>query len=405
MRRWACWTWLACCLSLVAGVAAGSGPGRAGQRGLPESFRQVPSQYYLVATDLPDEELGPILLRLGRMVEEYRRRTMVLSSRADDRRLPFLLFSKQKDYEQAGGAADSAGIFDGERLLAFVGKRADARSWHVIQHEAFHQYLAIRLDGQIPIWLNEGMAEYFGESAFTGDGFISGMIPPWRLQRVQESIRQHKFPPMREFLATSHEQWNKKLSLDNYDQAWSVVQYLAHGENGRNQDALVRYMQLCSRGLDPVETFGKCFGDVGGVEQSWQVYWLSQTAKQCRPQYALTAVQTACSYLGRFAAAREVIGSMDQLKERLAAGTLRQPPQNALPIDLLDEYLKWAAQMGQWNFQTLPRAGEIEGHVTLSLEDGTKVLGRYIVRAGKVEKVEAWIENGKAVPNKGGGRR
>jgi hypothetical protein len=49
------------------------------------------------------------------------------------------------------------------------------------------------IGGELPIWVNEGMAEYFGEGIFTGDGFITGVIPPKRLRMIKETSSSKKF--------------------------------------------------------------------------------------------------------------------------------------------------------------------------------------------------------------------
>ena len=33
--------------------------------------------------------------------------------------------------------------------------------WQVLAHEGFHQFLGYELGREIPVWLNEGMAQYF----------------------------------------------------------------------------------------------------------------------------------------------------------------------------------------------------------------------------------------------------
>ena len=41
--------------------------------------------------------------------------------------------------------------------------------WHVAQHEGFHQFAWSRFAEDLPVWVNEGMAEFFGESVIVGD--------------------------------------------------------------------------------------------------------------------------------------------------------------------------------------------------------------------------------------------
>jgi hypothetical protein len=56
----------------------------------------------------------------------------------------------------------------------------------------------------------------------------------------------------------SHERWNKEMSQENYDQAWSMVQFLAHAENGKYQGAFVKFMRAIATG------------------QKWDAAWLKQ---------------------------------------------------------------------------------------------------------------------------------
>jgi hypothetical protein len=37
--------------------------------------------------------------------------------------------------------------------------------WRVLAHEGFHQFIGYELGQQIPMWLNEGMAQYFETSS------------------------------------------------------------------------------------------------------------------------------------------------------------------------------------------------------------------------------------------------
>ena len=45
------------------------------------------------------------------------------------------------------------------------------------------------IGGDIPIWVNEGLAEFFAQGLYTGDGFVTGVIPPSRLDRLKSFIR------------------------------------------------------------------------------------------------------------------------------------------------------------------------------------------------------------------------
>ena len=55
--------------------------------------------------------------------------------------------------------------------------------------------------------------------------------------------------PESEYAAPS--QFKKALcfeKLENYDQAWTMVQFLAHAENGKYQGAFVKFMRAIATG-------------------------------------------------------------------------------------------------------------------------------------------------------------
>ena len=48
----------------------------------------------------------------------------------------------------------------------------------------------VLIGGNIPIWVNEGMAEYFGEGLFTGDGFVKNNIITRLLQSEVDHVQK-----------------------------------------------------------------------------------------------------------------------------------------------------------------------------------------------------------------------
>lgn len=377
-------------LSLVTSLTQAAHPSRKAapdEAPAADGLREVVTDDYIVRTDLPEDDLPAMLQRLAAMVKEYRTRTASLSDRADDRRLPLQLYSELSAYTAAGGTKGTAGFYDGERLFAYVGKTPDARSWHTIQHEAFHQYLGAKLGYEVPIWLNEGLAEYFGESLFTGDGFVSGLVPPWRLNQIREGITRGTFMPLRGLLAMTHEEWNESLNEMNYDMAWSLVHFLAHSEGGRHQAELTKYIQEAASG-EPLKTFTTTVGAPAKVEDAWKAYWLDLRESDVHLTYAEAAVKTVTSFLGRSAAMRVRPGNIEKLLIAAKENDLPQPRGQELPLSLLIECLTWSRELGTWRIDHTPRA---KANVTLTLEDGTQVQGSYTTRASRFDRITTWI--------------
>ena len=367
---------------------------------VPAGMIAIDTTDYTVYSDLPKPLLNEITHRLEKMVSEYHDRTESLSSKQDDRKLPLYLFSNRDDYIDQGGRQDSAGLFDGEHLLAYVGTRPDTRAWHVIQHEAFHQYLTGKLGDDVPVWLNEGLAEYFSESMYTGDGFVSGVVPPARLKRLQEGLKNDSMSSVAELIEMSHVRWNAQLRQENYDMAWSLVQFLAHGDGGKYQDGMVRYVQEARTERMAARAFDQIFGDAKVMQERWRAYWLNYQADEARRTMAVAAMEAVCSYVARATMAHQPIKSMPQLESLADKDELRQPKNDTLPIALLSEYLAWAPKLGVWELS--PKAGS---GIELVMDGGVKVKGRYVARNGRVEQVDAWIDDGKPQSGHRGKRR
>jgi hypothetical protein len=359
------------------------------------------TKYYRVYTDVDPEEVKEACIRMTKMAEEYHNRTSDFAGQITQK-LPFYLFKSAQEYYAAGGIPNSAGVFNGTRLMAIGDKRYGRQIWHIVQHEGFHQFVRAVIGGDIPIWVNEGMAEYFGEAIFTGDGFVSGVIPPGRLQRVRKtmqlSAQNGGFRPAGDMMALSHAQWNRELSLKNYDQAWSMVQFLAHGDNGKYQQAFGRYMGMVGSGQDPQEAWARNFGDdTQAFDARWRDYWKSLSASPTSDLYAQATVATLTSFLARAFDQQQRFASFDAFSQAAEAGTLRSSPDEWLPPTLLSATLRDLAvrrQNGE-KFSFTSSAGNRPPEVICAGAEGLHVVGKFTLDEGHVDKVTTIVTSAK----------
>jgi hypothetical protein len=255
------------------------------------------TRYYIIHTDLNPDGVREATMRMTRMAEEYYRRTNDFAG-AIDRRMDFYLFKNQDDYLATGASKGSAGYFDGVKLVALAGDLGP-RTWHTVQHEGFHQFARFMIRGEMPVWLNEGLAEYFAEGVFTGDELITGLIPQGRLQRVQKDLQEEKFKPLGDLMSFSLDEWNSQLAVLNYDQGWSLVQFLAHGENAKYQPQFQRLMGDIGSQMRWEYAWRQELGDPREIEKPWRDYWTNLPANPTVDLYAQANVSTLASFLGR----------------------------------------------------------------------------------------------------------
>ncbi len=301
----------------------------------PFDLPRYETKAYDVYSDLDAESLIGVFARVDRMTAMYRAETRSFSRDAVSR-MPLAIFRTLRDYENAGGPHGSAGFFDGETLLTFAGPghRADARTWHILQHEGFHQFAHSAISDHLPTWLNEGMAEYFGEAIFTGDGFMVGLNPEWRRLRIRQSIMENKFKSLQQFASLSPDDWNANVSIVNYDQAWSLVQFLLQD----NRPAFEHFVKSIVDGTTQEKAWHDAFPhSPDDIEAAWKKWWLNLPANSTDEDYARATVATLTSFLARAAAERVAYRSFDDFATACERHALPSSVGDVLPDDLLDE--------------------------------------------------------------------
>lgn len=351
-----------------------------------QGLRQRETRYYVIHSDLPADVLREAELRVDLMAAEYAARTRGFAG-AVNRKFPFYLFSEAGDYYNAGGLPGSAGVFDGKRLMAIAAEGRTDSTWHVVQHEGFHQFVDAAIGRNLPIWCNEGLAEYFGSAIFTGSDYVCGVVPPDRLKRVQRWIEAGHTASVKEMMTKTHDEWNAQLNLVNYDQAWSMIHFLAHGDGGRYQKAFNKFLKLVSGGEAWEPSWAASFGyGVKSFEARWKEYWSSMEAEHSAELYAEAVVARMTNYLARAVSQKQSFASAGAFFEAARAGELKAHRQDWLPASLLDEALANAERWGEW---ALERRG---GNQVLVLRSdelgefvGTFQVSGARVRAGSVK--------------------
>jgi hypothetical protein len=357
-------------------------------------MQTFPSKYYIIHTDLPTDEAKEAVIRMTKMADEYHARTQGFSGDIRER-MPFFLFKKADDYYKAGGLPGSAGVFNpnDKSLMAIAGQETGGQTWHVVQHEGFHQFAHFVIRGELPVWVNEGIAEYFGESLFTGDGFVSGVIPPWRLKRLQEEIKAGRLKSVRDMMLTSHAEWNGRLAIENYDQAWSMVHFLAQGENGRYQESFVSFMKLIGKGTPWENAWKQTFGDAVGFEQHWKDYWVNQPRNPSSTLYVQAATAVFTSFLARSATQKEPYSSFDQFlaaakEDKVKTG---QTVDDWLPPKLLHDTAEQVAEAPvKWTLEPSPAKTT---QLVAVMEDGTRMVGSYVVSGTHITRVGVEVDD------------
>lgn len=263
-------------------------------RTAPSSGRKLPtSRYYAIRSDLAPELTKRYADHLDTMYDEFARRLVVrsgLRKRSPD--IPnVLMFASQQDYldtlrTQFGiNGTGSGGMFfvspRGAGLAFWVGGLPRQRVEHVIQHEGFHQFAYAFFGSEMPPWLNEGLAEFFGESVVDGGTVVIGQASPQVVGQVRKAVEEGKSIPFMDLLQMDDQRWNGNVRSGTaalqYMQSWSMVHFLVYGEGGKYDALFVRMLRLLNSGKKPFDAMREAFGlaneaNVREFEDAWKVH-------------------------------------------------------------------------------------------------------------------------------------
>jgi hypothetical protein len=174
-------------------------------------------------------------------------------------------------------------IYQAERLNTQQFEAATARIFPLLYHEAFHAYIgtfvypplpveqvrAGRGTGELPRWLNEGLAQIF-ESAVIEAGELRADAPQVeRLHRVQDWLRGREggpLLPLQELLnagpslfATVHTD-QKAQTHRAYLTSWALAYYLTFTRRRLTTPEFRNYLIAVNSGADPQQAFCEWVG-------------------------------------------------------------------------------------------------------------------------------------------------
>jgi tetratricopeptide (TPR) repeat protein len=158
-----------------------------------------------------------------------------------------------------GRPANLAGFFQPGDDVNYIAMSLDPRQRDPFS-VAFHEYVHLHMEDNVPrapVWLNEGLAEFYGHLQFNGsEALLGAPLPYLNLLRSQEML------PLTTLLTIDHSSphYNEQdKSGVFYGESWALVHYLMLGGPGR-QDQFKRFLQQVSRGEDTAKSLEESFG-------------------------------------------------------------------------------------------------------------------------------------------------
>jgi hypothetical protein len=170
--------------------------------------------------------------------------------------------------------------------------RATQILFRILYHEVFHAYVGTFVypshhnregcPGELPRWLNEGMAQVFETAIFEAGELRIGHADKEFLSRAQESLRRKELLPLSDLLRSSSKDFIVMHGTDRtetdraYITTWALASYLMFDRRVLGTEALDNFVRSMNAGTNPVESFEKLVGqEVGEFEKAFHT-WLGR---------------------------------------------------------------------------------------------------------------------------------
>jgi tetratricopeptide (TPR) repeat protein len=176
-------------------------------------------------------------------------------------------------YWEVKGRAHPAGFYIGGEDRSYVALQTDVQTenpYQVVYHEYTHAiiHLNFRI---LPVWFNEGLAEYFGNSVIQDKYVEVGKVTSYHLRTLQQ---EHLIPIQTLFQADEHSPLYNEQNHTSmfYAESWAIVHYLMVDPTARKQQLLNTFLKAWDQSGDQLEAAQQAFGDLRKFEETIELY-------------------------------------------------------------------------------------------------------------------------------------
>lgn len=251
--------WLAC-LSVLPLMGAGD---------INQGWVEVRSPHFTVASNAGEKEAR----RVADQFEQVRVlfHAALPNLRVDPAQPVIILAAKNEatmkallpeDWE-VKGHVHPAGLYQPGEAKHYVVLRTDSSGsnpFHALYHEYAHAILHLNF-GELPLWLDEGLAEFYGNSKISDKESRVGTIDETHLYILQ----QNKLLPVDTLLNVDHS--SPYYSESNqasvfYAESWALVHYLLLDPEAQKGQLLKNFLAAWDRGASQLDAARQAFGDL-----------------------------------------------------------------------------------------------------------------------------------------------
>lgn len=259
------------------------------------AWLEIHSQHFTLFTDVGDHDGRHLLDQLERMRWAFA--TMFPRANVDPA-APIMVVAvrNEKEFQSmepaaylAKGMAHLGGYFLKAPDKNYILLRTDIDGPHpysIIYHEYTH--LELGTEG-MPVWLNEGLAQYFENTEFRDKDVLLGEPDPMNLM----VLHQNKMIPLDTLFRVDanspyyHEE--QKVTVF-YPESWALTHLLMSEDFQDKQNRIGNYLTLVNQHVDPVTAAQQAFGDLRKLQSQLDDYTNRMTYQELRLNSAVAPI-------------------------------------------------------------------------------------------------------------------
>jgi Tfp pilus assembly protein PilF len=258
-----------------------------------DSWVEVQSPNFTVISNSGDKEARKVADQFEQFREVFHTtfpklrldlgKPLIIFAVKDENSLKLLLPS----FWEIKGHAHPAGIYVAGEDRHFVAVRTNLEGdnpYEVVYHEYTHAIMNLNFRG-LPIWLGEGLAEFYGNTAIHDKDVEVGKPSRYHLQALQ----QNRLIPIDVLLtADAHSPYYNEQNRVSvfYAESWAIVHYLMMDPEARKRQLLTNFLNAWNENGDQVRAAQQTFGDLKNFAQAMDGY-----ARQ--PAFYIARVKTS----------------------------------------------------------------------------------------------------------------
>lgn len=244
-----------------------------------DTWIQVRSPNFIVLSNAGEKQARKTAVQFEQIRSVFRQSLPALSAHPS----PVITIFAAKDEDTiksllseywAKGHSHPAGIFYVRMNQYYAAVNLEAQGsnpYETIYHEYYHS-LTLPYFPDLPLWLAEGLAEFFGNTEISSDHASLGLPDKDLIYELQNS---GGLIPLGVLLKVDHSSpyYNEanKTSIF-YAESWALTHYLMIGDREAHKPALANYLNALNHGKTQDEAAASTFGDLKKLQESLERY-------------------------------------------------------------------------------------------------------------------------------------